>query len=94
MIQPTDTSEKAFQKLIVKALVEDQGYFVSVSNDFDREFCINKDQLMAFLEKSQLATYHYIKQTGERSFLVRLARSAAQLAKHAIKSGVKSGHKR
>lgn len=72
MIQPTDTSEKAFQKLIVKALAEDQDFETSVSNDFDREFCINKDQLMAFLEKSQHATYNYIKQTGERSFLVRL----------------------
>jgi type I restriction enzyme R subunit len=72
MIQPTDTSEKAFQKLITNALVDLHGYETSVSNDFDREFCINKDQLMAFLEKSQLANYNYIQQKGERSFLVRL----------------------
>ncbi|RJE74953.1 type I restriction endonuclease subunit R [Reichenbachiella sp. MSK19-1] len=72
MKQPTDTSEKAFQKLIVKALVEDQCYETSMSNDFDREFCINKDQLMDFLEKTQLATFNYIQQKGERSFLVRL----------------------
>ncbi len=72
MIQPTDTSERAFQKLIVKALVENQHYVVSVSNDFDREFCINKDQLMDFLEKTQLANFNYIQQKGERSFLVRL----------------------
>lgn len=74
MIQPTDTSERAFQKLIAKALIEDQGYKVSVSNDFDREFCLNKNQLMDFLEKTQLANYNYIQQKGERSFLVRLDR--------------------
>jgi len=72
MIQPTDTSEKAFQKLIVKALVRDNGFEESVSNDFDREFCINKDQLMTFLENTQVANFNYIQQKGERSFLVRL----------------------
>jgi len=72
MIKPTDTSEKALQKLIVKHLVENHDYSESSSNDFDREFCVNKAQLMAFLEKSQLANYNYIKQKGERSFLVRL----------------------
>lgn len=72
MIQPTDTSEKAFQKLIVKALQEDQYYEVSNSNNFDREFCMNKVQLMRFLEATQLTNYNYIQQKGERSFLVRL----------------------
>ena len=72
MIKPTDTSERAFQKLIVKELVEKQGFEVSLSNDFDREFCMNKDQLMEFLESTQLANFNYIKQKGERSFLVRL----------------------
>lgn len=72
MIQPTDTSEKAFQKRIVEALTQDNGFEVAASNDFDREFCINKDQLMAFLQKTQLAHFNYIQQKGERSFLVRL----------------------
>lgn len=72
MIQPTDTSEKGLQKLIVKYLVEEQGYVVSASNDFDRAFCINKVQLLAFLEKSQSTNYNYIQQQGERKFLVRL----------------------
>ncbi|WP_282165315.1 type I restriction endonuclease subunit R [Cellulophaga baltica] len=72
MVKSTDTSEKALQKLIIKHLVEIHGYSESSSNDFDTEFCLNKAQLMSFLEKSQLATYNYIKQKGERSFLVRL----------------------
>lgn len=72
MIKRTDTSERSFQQLIVKALVTEQGFVVSASNDFDREFCLNKDQLMDFLEHSQLASFNYIQQKGERSFLVRL----------------------
>jgi type I restriction enzyme R subunit len=72
MIKTTDTSEKALQKLIVKHLLEEQGYVASISNDFDREFCMNKAQLMAFIEKTQLDNFNYIQKKGERSFLVRL----------------------
>ena len=72
MIKPTDTSEKAFQKLIVNHLVKEHGYAVSTSHDFDKEFCVNKVQLMDFLKKTQLEAYNYIQKKGERSFLVRL----------------------
>ncbi len=43
----TDTSEKGFQKYIVKELIEQKQVIVeSVSNDFDKEFCINPKQLL------------------------------------------------
>lgn len=71
MTLSTDTSEKGFQKLIVKALLE-QGYQESVSNDFDREFCLNKELLLEFLEHTQVAAFNAIQQKGERQFLVRL----------------------
>lgn len=44
MIKSTDTLEKALQKLIVMNLVGVHGYLESISNDFDREFYINKAQ--------------------------------------------------
>lgn len=72
MIKPTDTSERGFQKVIVNELKQLHNYEVSHSNDFDREFCLNSKQLMRFIEETQLANYNYIKQKGERSFLVRL----------------------
>lgn len=72
MIQHSDTSEKGFQKLIVKTLVEEQGYIESASNEFDREFCINKDQLLAFLEATQIDAFNFIQKKGTRPFLVRL----------------------
>ena len=37
----TDTSEKGFQKYIVKELTEQNGFVESVSNDFDKEKIID-----------------------------------------------------
>lgn len=71
-MQHADTSEKGFQKLIVKELVEQQGYIESVSNDFDREFCLNAEQLLAFIQASQPDAYATIQKKGERAFLARL----------------------
>ena len=68
----TDTSEKGFQKYIVKELVERNKFIESVSNDFNKEFCINANQLWEFIEKTQPETYEMIKLKGERAFLVRL----------------------
>lgn len=68
----TDTSEKGFQKYIVKELVEKNKFIESVSNDFNKEFCINTNQLWEFIEKTQPETYEMINRKGERAFLVRL----------------------
>lgn len=37
----TDTSERGFQKYIVKELTTKGGYVENVSNNFNKEFCIN-----------------------------------------------------
>lgn len=68
----TDTSEKGFQKYIVKELVEQNKFRESVSNDFDKEFCINPKQLWEFIKETQPETYEMIQRKGERPFLVRL----------------------
>lgn len=72
MIIVTDTSEKGFQKLIAKELAEKQGYIETYSNDFDREFCINKNQLLEFIKNSQHEKYDFIMKKGVRDFLTRL----------------------
>lgn len=68
----TDTSEKAFQRYIVNELVEKNQFTESVSNDFDKEFCINPNQLWEFIRKTQPEVYETIQRKGERAFLVRL----------------------
>lgn len=71
-MQFTDTSEKGFQKLIVKELTSKSGYIESFSEDFDKEFCLNIRQLFLFIEKTQPEKYEMIQRKGERAFLVRL----------------------
>jgi len=67
----TDTSEKGFQKLIVKHLTENHGFRVSVSNDFDKEFCINPKQLFEFIKTTQPDNFEMIQAKGERAFLTQ-----------------------
>lgn len=72
MIEWTDMSEKGFQRLMAKELVEKQRYVETNSNDFDREFCLNKNQLLEFINKSQPEKYDFIINKGERAFFSRL----------------------
>jgi type I restriction enzyme R subunit len=86
----TDTSEKGFQKFIVKELVENNKFRESVSNDFDKEFCINPKQLWEFIENTQPDTFEMIKRKGERAFLVRLDE---KIQKHGIIEVLRKGIK-
>lgn len=86
----TDTSEKGFQKYIVKELVEQNKFRESVSNDFDKEFCINPKQLWEFIKETQPETFEMIQRKGERSFLVRLDEKIQKLGIiEVLRKGVK-----
>lgn len=86
----TDTSEKGFQKYIVKELVEQNKFRESVSNDFDKEFCINPKQLWEFIKTTQPEAYEMIQRKGERSFLVRLDEKIQKLGIiEVLRKGVK-----
>ena len=47
-------------------------FIETTSAEFDAEFCINKKQLLAFIEATQKEAYEMIQRKGERKFLVRL----------------------
>lgn len=69
----TDTSEKGFQKHIVRQLTSsDYGYIESVSADFNKEFCINTSQLQEFLQATQPEAFAMLESKGWRPFYVRL----------------------
>ncbi len=90
LFQFTDTSEKGFQKLIAKYLVNEHWYLESTTVDFDAEFCINTNQLLEFIEITQPETYAMIKQKGERTFLVRLDEKIKELGViEVLRKGVK-----
>lgn len=89
-MQFTDTSERGFQKYIVKELTTKGGYVESQPNDFDREFCINTKQLLSFIEQTQPAKYEMIQHKGERAFLVRLDAKIQKLGViEVVRKGVK-----
>lgn len=90
MAQFTDTTEKGFQKFIVKYLVEQNDFCESASSDFDKEFCLNPKQLWEFIKETQPDTYEIIKRKGERAFLVRLDEKIRKLGTiEVLRKGVK-----
>lgn len=89
-MQFTDTSEKGFQKFITNYLVNEHKYVEATPNDFDREFCINTKQLLAFIEATQKEAYEMIQKKGERNFLVRLDEKIKELGvTEVLRKGVK-----
>ncbi|MGV8134708.1 MAG: type I restriction endonuclease subunit R [Mangrovibacterium sp.] len=90
MSQFTDTSEKGFQRYIVKELVAQNRFRESVSNDFDKEFCINTKQLWEFIGATQPEALELIQRKGQRAFLVRLDEKIQKLGIiEVLRKGVK-----
>ncbi|TVQ18859.1 MAG: type I restriction endonuclease subunit R [Bacteroidetes bacterium] len=86
----TDTSEKGFQKYIVKQLVEQNKFVESTPHDFDKEFCINPSQLFEFIQTTQPEAWEMIQRRGERAFLVRLDEKIRKLGIiEVLRKGVK-----
>ena len=89
-MQFTDTSERGFQKFITKYLVADHHYVETAPNEFDREFCINTSQVLAFIEATQKDAYEMIQKKGVRPFLVRLDEKIKELGVvEVLRKGVK-----
>ena len=89
-MQFTDTSEKGFQKFITGYLVNSQQFVETPPTDFDREFCINTQQLLAFIAATQEVAYEMIQKKGERPFLVRLDAKIKELGViEVLRKGIK-----
>jgi len=89
-MQFTDTSEKGFQKFIANHLVSEHKFIETTPAEFDREFCINIKQVLAFIEATQKDAYEMVQRKGERSFLVRLDEKIKELGViEVLRKGVK-----
>ena len=89
-MQFTDTSEKGFQKFIANYLVTEHRFSETSPAEFDREFCINPLQLLAFIEATQKEAREMIRKKGERPFLVRLDEKIKELGViEVLRKGVK-----
>jgi len=89
-MQFTDTSERGFQKFIANYLVTEHQYIETSPTEFDREFCINTKQVLAFIETTQKDSFEMIQKKGERPFLVRLDEKIKELGViEVLRKGVK-----
>ncbi len=89
-MQFTDTSEKGFQKFITSYLVTEHHFIETTPNEFDREFCINTKQVLAFIVATQKEAFEMIQKKGERQFLVRLDEKVKELGViEVLRKGVK-----
>lgn len=82
MIVKTDTTEKGFEELIVKHLVEVNNYEYGESEDFNKEYAIDEERLWRFIRNTQPEIFENlnIDQTLERSkFLTRLSQELSKV---------------
>ena len=89
-MEHVDTSEKGFQKLILKELTKNQDYELSFSTDFDIELCINQKELFRFLKDTQEDIYNMILSKGKQSFLNRVDK---KIQKEGVVNTLKKGIK-
>jgi hypothetical protein len=63
----TNTTERGFQQYITQYLVVENGFIETKATDFDRAFCINPQQVLAFIKATQPDAAAMIEQKGERA---------------------------
>lgn len=63
-MQFTDTSERGFQKYITNYLVTEHNYVETTPTEFDRDLCINTNQVLAFIEATQKDAFEMIQKKG------------------------------
>lgn len=89
-LHTVDTSERGFQKLILKELTQNQNYELSFSSDFDKSLCINQEHLFRFLKQTQKEIYEMILSKGKQAFLNRVDK---KIQKEGIVNTLKKGVK-
>ena len=90
----TNTREDGLEALIVKWLVQHNGYEEGTNADYDKEFAVDETRLFRFLQDTQpvqmekLGVFH--SDQKKRQFLIRLQ---SELAKRGIIDVLRNGIK-
>ena len=92
----TDTSEKGLETLIEKSLLTEAGYIKSLSGDYDRNYCLDKTQLLQFLRKTQPTQVTRLETSYGKRFEERLFQRISDQIKtrgivDVIRNGIKAG---
>ena len=93
-MEVTDTKEKGFESLIVKWLVEHNGYEQGNNADYNKEYAIDETRLFRFLQNTQPEQMDRLgvfkSEQKKRQFLNRLQ---GELAKRGIIDVLRNGIK-
>ncbi|MBD2565242.1 MULTISPECIES: type I restriction endonuclease subunit R [Nostoc] len=92
----TDTSEKGLEALIGKSLLTEAGYIKSLSGDYDRNYCLDKTQLLLFLRKTQPTQVTRLETSYGKRFEEKLFQRICDQIKtrgivDVIRNGIKAG---
>ena len=95
-MSPTDTSEKGLEALIEKSLLTEAAYIKSESGDYDRNYCIDKTQLLQFLRKTQPTQVTKLETSYGKRFEERLFQRISEQIKtrgivDVFRNGIKAG---
>lgn len=74
----SDTSEKGLETIIENHLTAHNGYRCGCSADYDKDLCLDKKLLFAFLKETQPDAYETILKRGEHKFIKRVADQISQ----------------
>ena len=92
----TDKTEKGFETLIVKWLVEHNGYEEGTNDDYNDEYAIDETRLFRFLNVTQPDEMEKLgvnsSESKKRQFLNRLSGEIAKRGViHVLRNGIKVG---
>lgn len=81
----TDTKEKGLESLIVKWLVEQNGYEQGINEDYNREYAVDETRLLRFLSETQMDE---MEKLGAFSSDLKKAKFLDRLRGEIVKRGV------
>ncbi len=89
---PTDTTEMGLEDYILNYLHENQGYEISLSDEYNKDYALDTERVKRFLLSTQkgktVNTACFASQTEEHKFFTRLA---SDLAKRGITDVLRKG---
>ena len=94
-MQPSDTSEKGLETIIINSLVNEAGYEQGSNEDYDREHALDITRLMNFIQRTQPDMVEKLKLNDKVHFRKFLDRIRGDIAKRGIieilRKGVSDG---
>jgi len=90
---PTNTKESGFETLIVKHLIEVNGYEEGRNSDYNKDYAIDETRLFRFLESTQLEKLEKLGLDMEANKIKFLNRLQGEIAKNGVIAILRNGFK-